>query len=90
MVVAITITIIIVQINLTSCFQHTKLFFILWHSEKTSTLCPQGSALPAGERGGQPERELHLKEMERNRRAAYVNLSYGDNYSMSLRTTVIN
>lgn len=63
--------------------------FILWHSEKTSTLCPQGSAPPAGERGEQAERwELNLKDMERNITAADVNLSYGDNYGMSVRTTI--
>lgn len=63
--------------------------FILWHSKKMSTLCPQGSAPPAGERGEQAERwELPLKDMERNIRAADVNLSYGNNYGTSIRTMI--
>ena len=63
-----------VHINLTSGFQCMELF-ILQHSEKTSTLCLQGPVQPARKKKGTENWELNLKDMERNGRVAYVNLS---------------
>lgn len=50
--------------------------FVLWHSEKASTLWPSGSVQPARKRREQAERqELNLTAMERTVRAAFVNLA---------------
>lgn len=57
--------------------------------QKTSTLCPHGSAPLEAEGREQAEtQDLNLKDMGKKRRTANANLSYGDNYGMSLTTTI--